>query len=161
MVKREYLEFVLLNLTLLFLVQPGSIAFANFDAPYGFMRDITTWLSSYVGLSPVAFAYLYWKRKEMGGKAIPLYVASVLGLAYITYAVQQAHFEALRPGFHYFLLASFLGAVLSLMLLPMTLLNLREMYLNYGYDIPLGVANLVILFLIVALGRNLYSKEAR
>jgi len=28
---------------------PGSIAFANWDAPYGFYKDFSTWLGSTVG----------------------------------------------------------------------------------------------------------------
>jgi hypothetical protein len=162
--KKQYvLKFVLLNLVLLFIVQPGSIGYANFDAPYGFMVDLTAWLSSFVGVSPVAFMYLYRKRAMIDGRMFYAYGAFITGLALLTYYVQQPLFEGFRspgytPGFPLFLLGSLLGAVLSLGLLPFSILKLNQIYLGYGYDLPLGIANLVILTLIIALSLKLRHK---
>ena len=117
-VKRENKIFILINLALLFVTQPGAIVWANFDAPYGFMKDLTSWLGSFIGLSPFALAYLVYKREYFGKKAIYAYAAFILILAYIIYAVQQPLYQGFRapgykPAFPAFLAVCFLGAVLS------------------------------------------------
>jgi|Deesub1362B_J571_1020462.scaffolds.fasta_scaffold19030_2 hypothetical protein len=155
-VKRENKIFILINLALLFITQPGAIVWANFDAPYGFMKDLTSWLGSFIGLSPFALAYQVYKREYFGKKAIYAYAAFILILAYVIYAVQQPLYEGFRapgykPAFPAFLAVCFLGGVLSLMLLPIALISVREVYLGYGYDIPLGVVEVVILLLILFL----------
>ncbi|MCX9011461.1 MAG: hypothetical protein OIN66_10105 [Candidatus Methanoperedens sp.] len=155
-VNRDVEKFILLNLVILFIVQPGSIILANFDAPYGFMRDLTTWLSSYVGLSPVALIYLVKKRESIRKEAIPVYIIFILVLAYVIYTVQQPLFEGFRspdykPNFFVFLAVYVLSAFISIMLLPVAIVHLDEVYLGYGYDLPLGLANLVIFVLITVL----------
>ncbi len=86
---REAKIFILGNLMLLFVTQPGAIVWANWDAPYGFMGDFTTWISSFVGLSPVLLTYLILRRKFFGKKAIFAYITIILTLAYAAYSLQQ------------------------------------------------------------------------
>jgi uncharacterized membrane protein YozB (DUF420 family) len=162
--KREHMEFILLNLVLLFITQPGSITFANFDAPYGFLKDFTTWMSSFIGLSLIPLSYLILKRNSIDRKVIPIYAAFILIMAFMTYYIEQLLFEGFRspnylPTFLTFLFTCFLRAFLSLLILPIAITNLGKTYLSYDYDIPLGLANLVILLIIISLSYNLYIRK--
>lgn len=153
---REAKIFILGNLILLLVTQPGAIVWANWDAPYGFMRDLTTWISSFVGLSPVLLAYLILRRSLFGKKVIFAYIAVILTLAYAAYSLQQPLFEGFRsptyePNFLTFLGVGVIGGVLSIMLLPLALLHIDRVYLGYGYDLSLGLVNLTILLIIILL----------
>ncbi len=159
--RREILKFILLNLVLLFITQPGSIAYANFNAPYGFMVDLTTWISSFIGLSLIAILYLH---DRFGRKWALRYSLLILSLAYVVHLVQEPYFEPFRaPGYHLifpgFLILSLLGALISLVLLPISIFQIKHLYLDYGYDLPLGVANLAILCLIIILSAVLYLRK--
>lgn len=121
---REAKIFILGNLILFLVTQPGAIVWANWDAPYGVMRDLTTWISSFVGLSPVLLAYLILRRSLFGKKVIFAYIAVILTLAYAAYSLQQPLFEGFRsptyePNFLTFLGVGVIGGVLSIMLLPL------------------------------------------
>ena len=66
--KREQLKFLLVNLLTLAVLQPGAVAFANFDAPYGFLKDLSAWLEAYVGTIPLVLIYAFWDREKLGKK---------------------------------------------------------------------------------------------
>jgi hypothetical protein len=159
--RREHKEFLLLNLVLLLLVLPGSMAVASFDAPYGFTRDLTTWLCSYVGFSPIVFGYLVWKRESLGLKTVPLFAGSILALAYITHLVQQPLFEGYRasgynPGFGTYLVGCLLTAGLSLLIIPFAFLNPGG---TIFHDPILVMAELVLISMIAVFGWRLYWKK--
>lgn len=166
-VNREVKKFILLNLIILFITQPGSLALASWDAPYGFMRDLTTWISSFVGLSPITLIYLILKRDSIGKKAIPAYIAFILILAYVTYSLQIPLFERFaapgyKPSFLIFLYGCVLSSVISILVLLNILKNIGTgaAKLDPGdflshYNILLGAVNLVILLLIILLLREL------
>ena len=142
----KFEEFLLLNLILLLITQPGSIAFANFDAPYGFVVDLTTWISSFIGLSPVALGYLLARNK----KAFPAYLAFIMVLSAVTYVTGFWH-----TNFPFFLIDCFVGALLSLVILPVAVLHLREVY---RYSPLLGRINLIILLLVVLLLSRIFGR---
>ncbi len=155
-----YLKFALLNLFMLLITQPGSIAFANFDAPYGFLKDFTTWIMSFIGLSPLSLLYLILKRDQINRKIILGYVIFILATAFVVYRIQQLLFEGFRSpsyqlSFPLFLFACFLSALLSLMILPAAVTNLSEIYLRYDYDKPLGIIEILILILIIMISYRL------
>lgn len=161
---REFKKFILLNLILLFITQPGSIGFANFDAPYGFMVDFTTWISSFVGLSPVALFYLFIKRNVIDKKAIPIYLLFILTLAYVTYTLNEPLYEGFKSPDYYlsfpnFLLVCLISAFLSLVMFPTAIIFLNDIYLTYDYDISLGIINLLIFLLIILLSYLLYTEN--
>ena len=69
------IEFCLVLCVLLFITMPGSLVLAGFDPPYGLMAGITTWISAFVGLSPVALLYLLVRWDVLGRRAVPVTVA--------------------------------------------------------------------------------------
>ncbi len=154
-------KLILLNLILLFITQLGSIVLANFDAPYGFLRDLTTWISSFIGLSPIILGYLVLRKNYIDKKVIFAYIIFLFTLAFLTYHAERSLFQGFRspkykPTFLNFLFGCILSAVISLVTLPTAIINLKEVYLTYTYDIPLGFSNLIILWAII-----LFSKKLR
>lgn len=153
-VRGEGLKLALLCLGLLALVQPGAVAFANFDAPYGFMVDLAAWLSAFVGASPIIFGYLAWRRGAFGLKGIAAFAGLILALALLIYAIQERYYasfraQGYRPPAHLFLASFILSAVLALMILPVALLHLPQVY---SYDPAMGAINLAVVGLMIALG---------
>lgn len=152
--REETLKLAMLCLGLLALVQPGAIVFANFDAPYGFMVDLASWLSAFVGASPIIFGYLVWRRRVFGLRGIAAFAALILALAFLVYVIQERYYADFRaPGYHppaHLLLAFFiLSAVLALTILPMALLHLHQVY---SYDPAMGAINLAVVGLTMLLG---------
>lgn len=152
--RMEVLRLILLCLGVSVLVQPGAVAFANFDAPYGFLVDLAAWLSAFVGASPMVFGYLAWRRKAFGLKGVAIFSAFILALAILAYAIQwHCYGDFLAPGYHppiYVLPASFiLSTVLALMILPEALLHLPQVY---SYDPAMGAINLALIGLMILLG---------
>jgi len=140
--------------------------FANFDGPYGFMKDFTTWISSFIGLSPLALIYLILKRDAVGKKAIPVYVMFILIISFGAYTLAY-HFigsftySGYLINFPMFFLASIFSAILSIFILPTAILHLGEVYLRYDYDFPLFVMELVILLFIILLSYTHYIRKLK
>ncbi|KQC06712.1 MAG: hypothetical protein APR55_04725 [Methanolinea sp. SDB] len=138
---------------------PGSLVLAGFDPPYGLMAGITTWISAFVGLSPVALLYLLIRWDALGRLAVPVTVAcavSVLVIAYGTWSLAQPlHANFAAPGyvqsFPAFCFVSVLSAGMSLMLFPIGILPGN--YFNDPVFRILGTVNLCILAIIVLLWR--------
>ena len=168
LMRMEILELLLLCLGVLVLVQPGAVAFANFDAPYGFVVDLSAWLSAFIGASPVVFGYLAWRRRGFGLRGIVAFSASILALAVLAYAVQLHCYAGFRaPGYRqpiHLLPAYFiLSTALALIILPKALFHLPQVY---SYDPAMAVINLALIGLTILLGgiwlnqrRGLKEKE--
>lgn len=147
-------DFLLINLLLLVLTQPGALALAGFDPPFGLTVSTTTWMAAFVGASPLAILYLLIKSEGLGRRFLPAtvaYIVLVLAVAYASYLLQQPLFEGFRaPGyeqtFPVFLAASILTAVISVTLLPAGLLA-------YAENLPLLAMNVVLLAAAVLLWR--------
>ncbi len=138
------------------LTQPGSIAFANWDAPYGFYKDLSVWLFSASGgvLLVMAYGIFEWRRGRLGKADVLLALMVFL----ITVAVGYRARFALGGEMGYgsgnvlaFLVGGFIGLVLSLLLLPVSLLYALTGDLYYPYDRPLVVAWVVMIIIAIAL----------
>ncbi len=150
-------DFLLINLLLLFLTQPGALVLAGFDPPFGLTVNATMWMAAFVGASPLAVLYLLIKSESLGKRFLPAtaaYIALVLAVAYASYLLQQPLFEGFRaPGyeqtFPIFLAVSVLTAIISLALFPVGLLA----YPGNPENLPLLAVNIVLLAAIVLLWR--------
>ncbi|WP_292365819.1 MULTISPECIES: hypothetical protein [unclassified Methanoculleus] len=150
-------DFLLINLLLLVLTQPGALALAGFDPPFGLAVNATIWMAAFVGASPLAVLYLLIKSEALGRRFLPAmaaYIALVLAVAYASYLLQQPLFEGFRaPGyeqtFPVFLAASVLTAIISATLFPVGLLA----YAGSPENLPLLAVNIVLLAAIVILWR--------
>lgn len=150
-------DFLLINLLLLVLTQPGALVLAGFDPPFGLTVNATMWMAAFVGASPLAALYLLIKSEALGRRFLPAaaaYIALVLAVAYASYLLQQPLFEGFRaPGYEQsflvFLAASVLTAVISATLFPAGLLA----YAGSPENLPLLAVNVVLLAAIVILWR--------
>jgi hypothetical protein len=155
--RRLAIEFCLVLCVLLFMTMPGSLVLSGFDQPYGIVAGITTWMSAFVGLSPVALLYLLLRWDSLGRKAIPVTVAfavSVFFLAFATHSLAQPAYGEYAAGgyvqsFPAFCIASVLSASLALMLFPVGILPGN--YLHGPEYMILGIVNLGILAVILVL----------
>lgn len=155
--QRTGADFLLINLLLLVLTQPGALVLAGFDPPFGLAVNATTWMAAFVGVSPLAVLYLLIRSESLGRRFLPItaaYIALVLAVAYASYLLQQPLFEGFRaPGyeqtFPVFLAASVLTAVISLTLLPAGLLA----YAWNLENLPFLAVNVVLLAAVVLLWR--------
>ncbi|KDE54973.1 hypothetical protein [Methanoculleus sp. MH98A] len=155
--RRMGADFLLINLLLLVLTQPGALALAGFDPPFGLAVSATTWMAAFVGVSPLAVLYLLIKSESLGRRFLPgtaAYIALVLAVAYASYLLQQPLFEGFRaPGyelsFPVFLAATVLTAVISVTLLPAGLLA----YVASPENLPLLAINVALLAAAVLLWR--------
>lgn len=100
------------------ITQPGAIAFANFDAPYGFYKDLSAWLSAYLGGALILMGYGILKRKELGTKFLSIYGLHYMVLFILTYFLELKVIGNINPSFSVLSLffLSFLGFLLSIML---------------------------------------------
>ncbi|MCM2466570.1 hypothetical protein [Methanoculleus oceani] len=150
-------DFLLINLLLLVLTQPGALVLAGFDPPFGLTVNATMWMAAFVGASPLAFLYLLVRSESLGRRflwGVAAYIALILTVAYASYLLQQPLFEGFRaPGyeqtFPVFLVASVLTAVISLTLLPVGVLA----YAGSPENLPLLVVNVALLAAAVLLWR--------
>ncbi|KUK61447.1 MAG: Uncharacterized protein XE10_1449 [Methanoculleus marisnigri] len=96
-------DFLLINLLLLVLTQPGALVLAGFDPPFGLAVNATMWMAAFVGASPLAVLYLLIRSEALGRRFLPAaaaYIALVLAVAYASYLMQQPLFEGFRaPGY--------------------------------------------------------------
>jgi len=162
-VRKLELRFLLFVLLVPVITFPGSITFSNWDAPYGFGKDLSVWLSSIVGGWLFLLAYGAWNCRKgrirasyIGFLAIITVVTSVAG-----YWVELSlHGEC---GFGSgnivrYAVSGIPGFILSLTLFPVSLLYLITGNI-YSYDRPLVVAWLVLVAISVALTAVLFKKS--
>ncbi|WP_292521513.1 hypothetical protein [Methanoculleus sp.] len=155
--RRTGADFLLINLLLLVLTQPGALVLAGFDPPFSLAVSATIWMAAFVGASPLAVLYLLIRSNSLGRRFLPVtaaYIVLVLAVAYASYLLQQPLFEGFRaPGyeqsFPIFLAASVLTAVISLTLLPVGLLA----YAGDPENLPLLAVNVTFLAAAVFLWR--------
>ncbi len=138
------------------LTQPGAIAFANWDAPYGFYKDLSVWLSSSAGglLLVIAYGLYEWKREKLGYANIILAAVIVVLTAIIGYRAELALGGEMGYGsgnIVLFVIGGLIGFALSIMLLPFSLPYSLTGDLYYPYDRPLVVAWVVMIIIAIAL----------
>jgi len=147
-VKRFTPRFLLLVLLVPIVAFPGSITFANWDAPYGFYKDLATWLGSTAGGWLVLLAHEAWHlRKE---RARARYILALVLLIALT-AIAGYRAELALHGENGFgsgspvnyMVGGLIGFALSLMLLPLSLPYVITGNV-YPHDRPLVVAWLVL-----------------
>ncbi|WP_297498225.1 hypothetical protein [Thermococcus sp.] len=151
------------------LTQPGAIAFANWDAPYGFYKDLSTWMSCAGAFLIIATAYglIEWRRERLS-PAHPLgtgiLTTFTILLGYWAEDPIRGQMGYGSPNILVFIAGGFIGLILALMLLPMMMPSLflggglDELY--YPYDRPLIATWLVSLAVSVVL-LGIYVKIRR
>ncbi|GAB6102255.1 hypothetical protein JCM16138_14780 [Thermococcus atlanticus] len=151
--RKANFRFWLLVVLAFVLTQPGSIAFANWDMPYGFYKDLSVWMScAAAGLVLVLVYGLYeWRNGKLSSVNLLLVGITVLLTAIIGYHAGLALGGKMHPNFLAFLIGGFIGLVLSLMLLPASLLYALTGGLYYPYDRPLAVAWVVMIIIAIVL----------
>ncbi|HIH71791.1 MAG TPA: hypothetical protein HA300_00200 [Thermococcaceae archaeon] len=140
--ERSILRFLFFTLAMLMITQPGAIAFANFDAPYGFYKDLSAWLSAYLGGAVILMLYALLKRKELGTKFLSIYGLHYMVLFILTYFLELKVIGNINPSFSVLSLffLSFLGFLLSIMLFLPAVFSPPY----YSYDAPLLLIQLVL-----------------
>ncbi|WP_457751771.1 hypothetical protein [Thermococcus sp.] len=159
------LKFCLLVLLVFVVTFPGSIAFAKWDAPYGFYKDLSVWLSSAAGglLFVSVYALWEWRRGELRISAAILAIALLAITTIVSYWAEIALGGEMGYGsgnILLFVVGGVLGFVLSLMLLPMSLFHALTGDLYYLHDRPLVVAWLLMIVLTLLIGM-VYMEERR
>ncbi|ASJ09089.1 hypothetical protein A3L11_07545 [Thermococcus siculi] len=148
------------------LTQPGAITFANWDAPYGFYKDLSVWLSCAGAALVLVFIYglHLWRRGELGVPSliatVPL-IAGTFWLAYWTEGFIRGEMGYGTTGIAGFIVGAFIGLLLSLLLLPMALPRALTGELYYPYDGPLVLAWYFLLGVAVLLSVALYLQKKR
>ncbi|MBP1912612.1 hypothetical protein [Thermococcus stetteri] len=143
---------------------PGAVAFANWDAPYGFSKDLATWMSC--AGSALIFVILYgvyeWRKGSISLKSLVslVFVWIITILVGLTAQSEICGQMGYRCGFSTFILAGFPGLFLSLMLFPMAL---SEILVGgaYPYDRPLVVVWYILLAVVIFLSIVLYKQKKR
>ncbi len=151
------------------LTQPGAVAFANWDAPYGFYKDLSTWMSCAGAFLIIATAYglIEWRRERLSplhplGAGIVTTLTILLG--YWAEGQVRGQMGYGTSNILTFIIGGFLGLVLSLTLLltvlPYLILGggLGELY--QPYDRPLLAAWLISLAVSAVL-LAVYAKTRR
>ncbi|NJD99394.1 hypothetical protein E3E26_06295 [Thermococcus sp. LS1] len=151
------LKFWLLVVLVFALTHPGSIAFANWDAPYGFYKDLSVWLSSVAGglLLVLAYGVHEWRNGKLSSPNLLLAAILVVSTAIIGYRAELTLGGKMGYGsgnIVLFVIGGVLGFTLSIMLLPLSLPYALTGELYYPYDRPLLVAWLLTVALAVFLG---------
>ncbi|USH00073.1 hypothetical protein K1720_00875 [Thermococcus argininiproducens] len=135
--ERKELRLVFFTLAILMATQPGAIAFANFDAPYGFYKDLSTWILSYLGGAVLLFVYGVITRGGISGKFLGFYGMHILVLLLITYFMIVGE---VNPSLSILNLPPliFLGLFLSILLFIPSVFSPPY----YSYDLPLLLAQI-------------------
>lgn len=162
---RRTLEFWLLVLSVFVVTLPGSVAFANWDAPYGFYKDLSAWLGSAAGgLLPVlAWGLWKWRQRELGTPTVGLALAVFLTTTVVGYLAELALGGKMGYGSGNILLfaaGGVVGFVLSVMLFAVSIPSILAGGWYYSYDRPLVIAWLVMIALTLLVG-VLVLKERR
>jgi hypothetical protein len=127
------------------LTQPGAVAFANWDAPYGFYKDLSTWMECSGAFLTLVLAYgiHLWRKNELSTFHIITTAFLAIGTFWLGYWAEGF----LRGEMGYgtggpisFIVGGFIALILSLILLPMTLPYALAGGLYYPYDRPLIIA---------------------
>ncbi|NJE03321.1 hypothetical protein E3E27_04075 [Thermococcus sp. MV11] len=147
------------------ITQPGSITFANWDAPYGFYKDLSVWLGSSAGglLLVLAYGLYEWRRKKLGPANLILSAVILVLTAVVGYSAELAIGGEMGYGsgnIVLFVIGGFLGFILSLMLLLISLPYVPTGDFYYPYDRPLVIAWLVLI-VVAALLEASYVMERR
>ncbi|WP_297549111.1 hypothetical protein [Thermococcus sp.] len=150
------------------LTQPGAVAFANWDAPYGFYKDLSVWLSCAGAFLVLVTLYglALWKREKLN----PVHPIGAGVLATLTLFLGYWAEGFIRGRMGYgssnavmFLIGGFVGLFLALMILLMMIPHIFVGGLDglyYPYDRPLLTAWAISLAIsLVLLG--LYLKARR
>ncbi|WP_297477530.1 hypothetical protein [Thermococcus sp.] len=138
------------------LTGPGAVAFANWDAPYGFYKDLSVWLGcagSFLLLMAL-YGLMEWRRTKLS-LTHPT-VAGIMAAITIAVGYLAEGFIGDEAGYGSsniltFIIGGFFGLALSLMLLPGVLLALMTGDLYQPNDRPLLIAWLVSLAVSLAL----------
>lgn len=140
MKQKEKLRFLFLTLGVLMITQPGAIAFANFDAPYGFYKDLAVWLSAYLGGAVILGIYGLLKWRELGFRFLSLYGLHYVVLFVLTYFLTLRVIGEINPiiSITDFFFLTFLSFQLSIMLSLPAIFSPPY----YPYDTPLLVTQL-------------------
>ncbi|NJE26569.1 hypothetical protein E3E22_08065 [Thermococcus sp. MV5] len=135
--ERKELRFVFFTLAILMVTQPGAVAFANFDAPYGFYKDLSTWILSYLGGAVLLFVYGVITRGEISGKFLRFYGMHILVTLFLTYSIIV---REVNPSLSTLTLPVliFLSFFLSIMLFVPSVFSPPY----YSYDLPLLLAQI-------------------
>ncbi|WP_198362101.1 hypothetical protein [Thermococcus pacificus] len=160
------------------LTQPGAITFANWDAPYGFYKDLSTWLSCAGAFLILITAYgiIEWRRERL--RPIHPLGAGILSTFTILLDYWAEGFIRGEMGYGssnilVFIIGGFIGLLLALMLLfPMIIYIFVEGLdgFYYSYDMPLIVAwlvslavsaTLLVIYVKIRRGRNSRNREAK
>ncbi len=146
--EKEQLKFLLINLLALAVLQPGAVAFANFDAPYGFLKDLSAWLQAYIGAVPFILIYTFWNREKLGKKVIGDYLIFAALLMSFSYYISKLVVADINPNFSFedFLILCPVSMVLALMLFIPSLIHIHRLY--YPYDLPLRIAEILVVLAV-------------
>ncbi|WP_048148010.1 hypothetical protein [Palaeococcus ferrophilus] len=145
------------------LPMPGAVAFANWDAPYGFYKDLATWLecSSSALLLVLGYGAYERKRGEISRgtliAAVLLWIVTV-GLGYLPQGPIRGEMGYGGGNVLSFLFGGLVGLLLSLMLFPMTLPDILAGG-PYPYDRPLVIVWYVLLVMAVVLAVACIKKK--
>ncbi|AFL94330.1 hypothetical protein CL1_0115 [Thermococcus cleftensis] len=147
------------------ITQPGSIAFANWDAPYGFYKDLSVWLGSSAGglLLVLTYGLYEWGRKKLGPANLLLSAVVLVLTVVVGYSAELAIGGEMGYGsgnIVLFVIGGFLGFILSVMLLLISLPYVPTGDFYYPYDRPLVIAWLVLIVVAALLGAS-YVMERR
>ncbi|WP_167912154.1 hypothetical protein [Thermococcus sp. 21S7] len=158
-------KYWLMVLLVFVITQPGSITFANWDAPYGFYKDLSVWLGSAAGglLLVLAYGLYEWGRGKLSPVNLLLTGVVLISAAVIGYRAELALGGEMGYGsgnIVLFVIGGLIGFTLSVMLLIVSLLHILTGELYYPYDRPLVIAWLVMMVATLLLGAA-YLKERR
>ncbi|NJE06144.1 hypothetical protein E3E36_08325 [Thermococcus sp. M36] len=150
------LLFWLLMILAFVLTQPGAIAFANWDAPYGFYKDLSVWMScAGAGLILVlAYGVHMWGKGDLGLANLIGAISLITATIWLGYWMEKAIGGEMGYGSGnvlVFLIGGFIGLVLSLMLLPISLPYVLTGDLYYPYDRPLMVVWVAMVIIAIVL----------
>ncbi|NJE01037.1 hypothetical protein E3E42_03865 [Thermococcus sp. JdF3] len=158
-------KYWLMVLLVFVITQPGSITFANWDAPYGFYKDLSVWLSSAAGglLLVLAYGLYEWGRKKLGSANLLLSAVVLVLTVVVGYSAELAIGGEMGYGsgnIVLFVIGGFLGFILSVMLLLISLPYVPTGDFYYPYDRPLVIAWLVLIAVAALIGAS-YAMERR
>jgi len=160
----EWKKYWLMTLLIFVITQPGAIAFANWDAPYGFYRDLATWMeASFGGLLILLALGVYWWGKGRLNPIHPAITGILLGaVGYVGLTADNIAFSemGITHSFPEFVVGSLLAFILAVMTTPIYLPYALIGELYYPYDRPLVIAWLIMVVATLLLGAA-YLKERR
>jgi hypothetical protein len=163
--RSKTLEYWLMVVLSFVLTMPGAVAFANWDAPYGFYKDLSVWMSCSGAALVLVFIYgLYlWRRRELGTPSITATISLIAGTFWLGYWAEsfiRGEMGYGSTGIIGFILGGFIGLFLSLMLLPFALPGILAGG-PYSYDRPLVIAWYLPLAVAILMSATIYLQKKR